>query len=241
MGTQNREGLEKALGQLRGVTAARICYDDAGEITEVHVAAVPGSRAKNIARDVRSYLAAAQGIDVHHRKISVAVQDDPRSAGQPAGRAPGNAPGQRILFNSVNLVVEGLGCEVQVELGSGGRVLAGTATGVPATLGTERLVFAATLDALTKLVSDDVKLLPGDLTLTQVGGGEVIVVEVLLIRTRLEQQLIGACLVGQDRHRSVVFAVLDAVNRVLTRLAPKRWVEYRVEPEPLSEETESKE
>jgi hypothetical protein len=47
--------------------------------------------------------------------------------------------------------------------------------------------------------------------------------------------------VGQDRHRSVVFAVLDALNRILSHLSPGRWIEYQVEPEAFSGETRSSE
>ena len=45
----------------------------AGEYLDGHIAAEPGARPKNIARDVRTYLAAALGIPVSHQKISVAV------------------------------------------------------------------------------------------------------------------------------------------------------------------------
>ncbi len=232
-----REQIEQAILQLKGVEGARVCVDGE-EITEVHVAAAPGLRAKNLARDVRSYLLAALGIDVHHRKISVAVRQGPSGAA-PSPAADGEAVvTPRLRFRSVNILVEGLRSEVQVELDGEGRVLVGSAVGVPCALGTERLVVAACLEALGQLVPESVRLVTGDLVLTRLGSGEAFVVEVLLVRQRWEQRLIGACAIGQDRHRSIVLAVLDALNRVLGRLSPGPWVEYSVDPDARSEANE---
>ena len=246
------EEIERTLMQLKGVEAARVCAEG-DHITEVHVVATEGSRPKNIARDVRSYMVAALGIDVPHQKISVAVpgresgapvaEDGPLTAGLRGG--PGAAAAQpdlgdepvieeeplsggRIRFRSVNLLVEGVRSEVQVVLEVSGRTLHGTAEGAPASLGTERLIAAATLQAVERLVRDDVRLLPGDLTFTRCGHGEAVVVEIVVVHPRSEQRLVGACRVQQDRHRCVVFAVLDGLNRMLETLVPQEWVEFDV-------------
>jgi hypothetical protein len=232
-----REQIEQALLQLRGVEGVRVCLDDEG-ITEIHVVAAPGLRAKNVARDVRSYLMASQGIDIHHRKISVAVRQGPRDEQPALETEPEVGPGPRVQFRSVNILVEGLRSEVQVELVAEGRVLTGCAAGVPASLGTERLVAAACVDALGQLLPDSVRLMPGDLVFTRLGPGEAILAEVVIIRPRWEQRLIGACAMGPDRYRSIVFAVLDALNRILGRLSPGHWVEYRVAPDVPSKESE---
>lgn len=230
-----REEIERTLRQLKGVLAARVCTEG-GQITEIHVVAGEGSRPKNIARDVRSYMAAALGIDVHHQKISVAVADPPGPdeltrpiPDEAMSQSNGEAP--RVLFNSVNLLVEGVRSEVQVELRLNGRSLIGSSAGAPATLGTERLIAAATLAALEKVVRQDVRLLSGDLTFTRVGPGEAVIVEVVLVKPRSEERLVGACRVQQDRHRCVVFAVLDAINRILGTLMPQDWIEFEVAPD----------
>jgi hypothetical protein len=226
-----RERIEQALAKLKGVEAVRVCFEK-GEIAEIHVAAQPGARAKNVARDVRTYLAAALGIPVSHQKISVAVCGKAQARSDGAAPAEGEVRRQtRLLFRSVNLLVEGLRSQVQVELSLDGRNLLGTAAGVPCALGTERLVVRATLDALQQAVGDDLRILDGDLVFTRAGSSEAAVVEVVLVWPRSEQRLLGACAVGQDRHRSVVFATLDAVNRIFERLAPQHWIEFEVEAE----------
>ena len=231
MSVAERERIEQALANLKDVEAVRVCFEK-GEIAEIHVAAQPGARAKNVARDVRTYLAAALGIPVSHQKISVAVCGKAQARSDGAAPAEGEVRRQtRLLFRSVNLLVEGLRSQVQVELSLDGRHLLGTAAGVPCALGTERLVVRATLDALEQAVSDDLRILDGDLAFTRAGLTEAVVVEVVLVWPRSEQRLLGACAVGQDRHRSVVFATLDAVNRIFQRLAPEHWIEFQVEAE----------
>jgi hypothetical protein len=93
---------------------------------------------------------------------------------------------------------------------------------------------------VARLLKEENKLLAGDLTFLRVGTGEVVVAEVILIQLRQEQNLIGACRVGADRYRSVVFAVLDALNRIMQRLVPGQWVEYRVDPEGAPAEARSR-
>ncbi|MFH1143936.1 MAG: hypothetical protein V1774_05270 [Candidatus Eisenbacteria bacterium] len=237
VGLPEKEEIERALKQIVGVEAARVCLDD-GEIAEIHIAASPGSRPKSVMRDVRSYLAAALGIEVDHKKISIAVLkpcDDHRQ-GEPSDLGEGG--GSRIRFQSIQVLVEGLRAEVQVRLRAEGRALCGIAEGVPAANEVERLAVRATLDALQSMMPPDVRLLGGEVRYAQVGEGEVFVVEVRCVRERSERRLIGACRVEADRLRGAVFATLDALNRVLGLLSPPGWTEVRVGAESAEREEE---
>jgi len=239
---QERDELQGVICRVKGVEAASVIFSNSGEISEIHIAASPTTRAKNLARDVRSYLAATLGINVNHQKISVAVRDEVSSNSPlttvpqtkiavPTEPAPNGS--NRLLFRSVNLLVEGLRSEVQVDLTYGNRELTGSATGVPAVLGTERVIVEATLAAVSEMIAANIKLLAGDLTVTRIGAGEVVLAEVILVESRREQQLVGVCPKGQDRHRAVVFAVLSALNRILSRITkPGKWVEFQVEADP---------
>ncbi len=236
MAARDREEIERALCHIRGVEAARVCMDGI-EIAEIHIAASAGSRAKNIARDVRSYLAAALGITIDHKKISIAVckgDADPVEGSAEMGLGDGT----RVLFGSVNLYVEGLRAEAQVRLRMNGRELLGTAAGVPTHLGAERLIAQATLDALQRVTRHDSRLWLGELAHMPWGDDALIVVEVLLVRQRSEERFIGACVVGADRQRAAVLATLDALNRVMRRLTADRWTEIQVEPEGGERESE---
>jgi hypothetical protein len=146
------------------------------------------------------------------------------------GGRPGAAP--RIRFGSVNLFIEGTQAVVDVRLMIGERSLGGSAAGTAAALATERLVVAATLAALERVVRDDVHLLPGDLCISRLGTGEALLLEVVLVEGRRERRLVGASRIGTERHRAAVFATLAAVNRVIACLLPPRWMEIVVESRP---------
>ncbi len=241
MAHHEQEELQRVICQVKGVEAAQINFSDTGEISEIHIAASPSIRAKNLARDVRSFLAATLGINVSHQKISIAVRNEEIRLGSepavPTATAEDkpllSAENSRLLFRSVNLFVEGLHAEVHVNLTFAGREISGSATGVPAALGTERLIAEATLDALSQLIDQNTKLISGDLTIATIGGRQVVLSEVILVQSRHEQHLVGVCPMGQDRSRCIVFAILSALNRILGRITqPSRWIEFQVESNP---------
>jgi len=232
-----REAIEQALRQLVGVEAARVCMDG-GAIAEVHIAASPGSRPKNIVRDVRSYLAAALGIELDHKKISIALLKPSVPARADAGDS-GAAERRRVRFQSVQMLIDGLHAEALVRLAADGRSLVGTACGVPAKMEMERLVVCATLEALRPLLPDDARLICGGLARPAIGAGRAILVEVRCVRPRSEQRLIGACAAEADPLRGAVLATLDALNRLLGLLAPLGWMEVRVDPESADREEET--
>ena len=236
-GRPARETIEQELMRLVGVEAVRVCLDG-DTIAEVHVAASAGSRPKNIVRDIRSYLAAALGIELDHKKISIAVLKPrvPASAGESAGAVEEN---RRVRFQSVQMLIEGVQAEALVRLSVDGRALTGSACGVPAAMESERLVACATLDALRPLLPDDTRFVCAGVAETQIGCGRAMLVDVRCVRSRSELRLIGACAAQADPLRGAVFATLDALNRVLGLLAPLRWTEVRVDPETADREEEA--
>jgi hypothetical protein len=232
------EEIEQALCRLMGVEAARVCWNE-GTITEVHIVAAPGTRAKHIARDVRSCLAAGLGLDVDHKKISIALRktEGPRNdAVGPSGEgATAPARDARTRLESVTLHMEASGAEAEVQLSANGRELRGEARGSPSAEGLERTVFVATLGALQQLVRHDVRLSPGEVRRLHLRDRELRLVEVTVWRPHEEQSLLGACWVRQDPYRAVAMAALSALNRTICRLTPVRWTELRVDPEETSD------
>lgn len=230
--------IEQALCRLAGVEAVRICWEE-GVIAEVHIAAAPGTRPKHLARDVRSYLAAALGIEVDHKKISIALQKpDEGHAGEARPPAEGAPPARegRTRLESLTLQVETTVAEARVLLSATGREMRGSARGSPSADGLERAVFGATLEALQQLVRHEVRLAPGELRRLRLGSREARLVEVTVCRANEEQHLLGVAWVRQDAYRAVVRATLNALNRTLCRLAPVHWTEIRVEPDGAPDE-----
>lgn len=74
----NASSLEQQLSQVRGVIGARILYDAAHRISEVHVMSNGQRKAKQIIRDIESIIFVQLGQRLDHRKISLAQVQDSR-------------------------------------------------------------------------------------------------------------------------------------------------------------------
>ena len=94
------------------------------------------------------------------------------------------------------------------------------------------MVAQATLDALPKLVEGDPGLSLGEIDEKTLGAGQVLLVVVNRKQGRSEEHLVGCCEIGYDATQAAIFAVLDAVNRIVGSLTPREPVEYEIGPAP---------
>jgi hypothetical protein len=140
------------------------------------------------------------------------------------------AAGRRVRFVSANLLVSGLRTQAQVELTWRGATRLGSATGPSARENAERLVAAATLQALQPFLGEERSLAVQDVTRVRMGRRAVVVVAVKLLEQRSERMLTGSCTLEHDLPQTVVFATLSAVNRILGGLPVREPVEYELRP-----------
>lgn len=198
--------LEETLARLPSINAIRIVGGKDG-IREVHVLAALDKAPKQVARDVQSLALARFGITIDRRAISV-VQIGPERLD----------PGEdRPAIKGVHEIPEGAKTTVAVTLGWHGEEYIGTATGPAAQSARYRLVGEAGLRAIEDL-------LPGEaLALDSVGAptiGMRTVMVVVIVSTgeRGEEVSVGSAISHGDDSETVVRAVLDALNRRITRL-----------------------
>lgn len=217
------EAIEASLRQIAGIQSARIRAAN-GEITEVHIVAARNRRAKGVVRDVVTTLFARHGVAIDHHKVRVATTGD--RVESDSNDAP---PLRRLLFRSVNLYREGNHNEGQVELQDADRVLTGTASGPAVRHSQERLVAQATMQAVGRTFGQDVALELVGLERSRVGNRIAVLAHLILLRGRSQTHLVGSALVGTDALEATVFAVLNALNRILPTLAGEDTVEYEVE------------
>lgn len=243
------EDVERTLTSLKDVRSAKIVPDRDGAIQEVHVVAVSGRAAKQIARDVESMLVAKLGITVDHRKVSIAQVDEggPESVGTPASlaapiepaeslRIPYLAPREsRIEFIGVSVAQSHQKAEARVELALDGAETVAAADGLDSADSVLRIVSEATLTAVQQFLVDRSAFSVSAVEQCMVGGRPLVVVSVCHVSQRQEKLLVGACSVNGDLTRAAALATLDAVNRFLRRLPRKEPVEYEVGPAMESE------
>ncbi len=237
---------EKLLLSLRDIAGASITLSDDGrEIDEINILAEGQRPPKQIVRDVRSALRAEFGTDVDYRKISVAQKRDPGEAEAaaaprlpnvltlPAVRVDEEPAAVRLRFAGVTVGIDQASASARVELSLGERETVGESAGANSRRQVPFLIGEATLEAVGKFLDDAYVFTLTDLQVLELGGEEAVIVAVKFYKDRSEKTLTGSCVVSHDLQQSVVYATLDALNRILGRLRYREPVEYEIRPTSL--------
>jgi len=223
------------VSRVRGVSSCRISTEAGGEVTEVHVVATSTKSPKLIARDVESLLKAEMGVDIDYRKIGV-VNIDRES--KPASQAALPAAGleefpveefpSRFAFQSVNLFMSKGGVKAEVELTrdsveSFGSFHSDSSAGQP-----WRVIAESTLRAVSEFLDAKTRLCLVEVLKVAVGEKSAFVVSVDVADDRGTKSLAGCSIVSGNVNQSVVYATLDAINRVIGKLDFKSSIEYKI-------------
>ena len=197
---------QEKIGRLDGVEAARVVAEN-GHVDEIHVLARHNKAAKQLVRDVQSLSQALFGIGIDRRIVSVVQLSD---ADLDAGDRP--------ALVDVSESLEGARAEVTVTLRWHDSLLLGTATGAAATATRPRQIAEATLEAIRQAIQTEVALAIGSMDIPSLGSRKVAIAQVVLVTESSERILIGSAFADDDETKSVVRAVLDALNRFLPDL-----------------------
>lgn len=206
--------LERELCRLPEVSAARVVVDPHGRPTEVHILATSAKHAKQVVRDVQSVALASFGIELDRRIVSV-VQ---LGAEGESSEAVMPAPLRPVLVN-VTTETSGLRALVRVTLAREESETVGFSEGSIATAARQRLVAAATVDALRQIDPAAECVDVDSAQVVRVGGNDVAIVTIVFVLPPTEQLVSGSAIVrGHAESDAVVRAVLDATNRRLPGL-----------------------
>ena len=230
------------MSRIQGISSCRISADETGEITEVHVVSTGHKSPKLVARDVESCLKAELGISVDYKKIGVVVVDAssprqiPIADSAPAATREGVVAefpveeySSRFEYQSVNVFMSQDSVQAEVELRRDGVETFGTAKSENPRASHMHVVAEATLKAVLELLDAKIRLWLADVAEIALGDEVAVVARVTMLKGRDRQDLAGCALYSGNTNQTVVFATLDAVNRVVGALKPKRSVQYEIE------------
>ncbi len=189
-----------------------------------------GKSPKLVARDVEGVLKAEMDLDVDYKKIGVVVLD-PEEA-PPADLPPEEFPilehASRFAFISVNVVSTRAGLRAEVELSrdAGGAFGSSESENPSATALT--VVAEATLRAVSEFLDEQTRLCLGGVLKVSMAGDDAILVRVDIVGTRGNKSLAGSAMVTGNEAQAVVFATLDAINRLTGKFEFKSSIEYKI-------------
>jgi len=202
--------IESIITQVQGVISGRlICQDD--EIVEIHVLADSSRSPKQVVRDIESAVLVKQGLELDHKKISVAQLGD--------DVPPPPKTDTRLQFSSINYSVENGTAATSITINANNELYTAAAKGPNTRSNRLKLTSEAALSAVEQSVNINGKLIVGDVQKLNLCGHEIITVAVCFHHLdRTEDILLGTAVNKGDDLESTVRATLDAINRKVSSL-----------------------
>ncbi|HJR53266.1 MAG TPA: hypothetical protein VJ982_06080 [Gemmatimonadota bacterium] len=233
--------IDTLLETLTGVVRARVRPDEKGrQLREIHVLSDGALAPKQIVRNIETLLKTAFDLTIDHRIVSIAVLKQGAEVDEAAARessretaaremsAPEGPPerrgrkvaaglASRVVFHKLQVMQDALKCTAHVELKLGDVIFEGTHrdTDTP-----EARVYAAAravIEALEYLTEKQMAFYLAGLEQMRVYEDRLLVVLVEARQGRQRMRMVGTAAVKDDTHEAAVRAVLDAVNRFITR------------------------
>lgn len=219
--------IDRLIETLTGVVRARVRQADGGRLSEIHVLSDGAAAPKQIVRNIETALRTAFDLSIDHRVVSIAVLKEEVDAGDLAEVANGNgAPGKeskragvpRVVFRRLRVVQEEpLKVTAYVELELDDVIFEGSHRDTDTPRARVYSSARAVIEALEYLAEKEMAFYLAGLESVSAFDKDVVVVLVEGRRDRDQRRMLGTAIVEEDPQEAAVRAVLDAVNRFISR------------------------
>ncbi len=196
--------IEDVIKQLKGILScnAVICQDEA-IIKEIHIFAEGDRLPKQVVRDVESAIKAQLGIEIDHKKISVAQTKDSSPVFEH----------NRPIIDKIEVHGSRNWIKSKIYLQLGKEIYEGNSEGPNSGLNRYKIIATATLVCIETILNKKLKFFVEDFTWQSLSDFDVGTVIISCVTDNKIQTLVGSSLSDQDKDTTTVKAVLDAINR----------------------------
>ncbi len=216
--------IEKLLLGLEGVGSLKIVPDGHGGIEEIHVLSSSSLGPKQIVRNIESALLAQFGLQIDHRKISIARVRSPEiAAATPAGGtepqaatspAPAVSTDRRLILGNVHIErAAGQTVTCRVDLAHDDSVFTGEAKGPDFEKARMEVAATAALEAAQQASGESVLLSLQGIDSVGAFGQSFVLASVNGTVRRHSESLAGVVRVRESVEEAAVLACLQAINR----------------------------
>lgn len=209
--------VERLLRTVEGVDSLKVVPDGKGGIDEIHVLSSAGLGAKQIVRNIESALLAHFGLQVDHRKISIAQVRERELPRPEEEREPAPEPvprERRFLLDSFQLerkAGERVACRVRLRAGE--ETFEGEAEGRDYARSRLEVTAQAVLNALGRAADGKATFAVEGVAEIHLSGRRLVVVLVQRFAGREAVALPGISRIHDSQEEAVVLACLNATNR----------------------------
>lgn len=209
---------EKDLARIPGVSAARVIGEEAP--SEIHIVATSDKPAKQIVRDVQSLAAAAYDITIDHRIVSV-VQSEPGEQIPLGGDPVPVSDASRVVLNWLMIAPQGDADRINVGIrwaeseSEGGATASATNREARARAAAEALAQAIETGMSGRQSGVEVD----SVVVHKIGNSDSVTVKANFRDETGLTPVVGTALINDDVASATAKALLQALNRKLSRLA----------------------
>lgn len=216
------EQIDRLLETLTGVVRARVRPDESEEgLTEIHILSDGAAAPKQIVRNIETLLKTAFDLSIDHRIVSIAVLKEGAEVdrvGNGARPSEDEEGLSRVVFHRLRVVQEErLKCTAYVELKLGDVIFEGSHRDTDTPKARIYSAARAVIEALEYLAEKEMAFYLAGLEHLRVFQRQVLVVMVEGRRQRQQVRMLGTAVIREDANEAAVRAVLDAVNRFISR------------------------
>ena len=195
------EEIEKSINKLNGVLFSKIVLAENQEIREIHIITKDFYSPKKITRDIESLLAAKYNISIDYRKISIAQVRDEKDYSH------------RLKFSDIMVSSTEEHLQVVVKLENNDKLFEGKINCANWNQNREYIIARATLDAITSFLNGKIFFQVDEIRKIKMDNKEILLISINLISSQRKENLVGAALTGDNPNKTVVKAILKAINR----------------------------
>lgn len=208
--------VERLLTTLDGVTSVKIVADGSGGIDEVHVLAGSDLGPKQIVRNIESALLAEFGLQIDHRKISVARVTGPDIpvAGEPEPEPAPEPEPERFALDSFQIERKaGKHAISRVSITYGDKKYTGVADGPDLAKSRLETAAVALLNALEEALEGRLSLNLEGVSKVDAVGRSMVVALVYVSAGRKSVSLAGVAKINDSPEEAAIEACMHATNR----------------------------
>ncbi|MDX1661688.1 MAG: hypothetical protein R3326_07845 [Gemmatimonadota bacterium] len=229
MPTTEPTQIDQLLETLTGVLRARVRYsDDEERLSEIHVLSDGAVAPKQIVRNIETAIKTAFDLTIDHRVVSIAVlkegvqvEDEDGALDLSSSADDGQGTGHsspRVVFRKLRVLQEEpLKCTAYVALELDDVIFEGSHRDTDTPRARVYSSARAVIEALEYLAEKEMAFYLAGLESLHVFQKDVLVVMIEGRQRRDQRRMLGSAVVNEDPQEAAVRAVLDAVNRFMSR------------------------
>jgi len=200
------EEIKDLICRIPEVMSCKVKLGDNNQIEDIYVLCTVGKNVKQLVRDIQSAVSARFNLELDYKVISVAQIDENHSKDS------------RLKISSIGMVNMENNIKATVALDDEGKIYEGSSIKVKSVTNKYKAVAEATIMAIEAFIDANSMFYLEGIERIRFAGIDVFLCAIGYTYKNNENLLIGSSVIKTDENEAVVKSVLDALNRLISKM-----------------------